>query len=251
MLSKQVLLNFKTVNFRYLGPLNRTGFLMKKLIFIFCILSISFTAFSQLDIVANYERPTYSDWDQAVEEQYRSGNKFFEHSYSGGFAFRYYPFPFRMGFVPELNLSYSTESRSNDFFQGDYSMLQVGLYLPVQLFPFDMYGDCNCPTFGKQNDFFQKAIYFKFIPGVAFQSQVLEDLQNSQTTDNIIFSLGAGAGLNFALSELITLAPEISYHYIFNENWDGFSIWHNLPDAMDHSSANKLLIGLRLSFYFE
>jgi len=211
--------------------------------------SLSFS-FGQLDLNLQYERPTYGDWDQVVNELYRDDVKFLENSFYFGVGYRYFPFPFRLGFVPELGANYAAQEKENSFYQGKYELLQINLSVPVQVFPFDLYGDCNCPTFGKQNDFLKKAVYFKFIPGISYQMMEVADVEINSTT-NLIYSLGAGMGMNIALSNLFTIAPEISYHYIFSANWEGFSALHGQPEAMDHSSANKFSAGLRFSFYFE
>jgi hypothetical protein len=205
---------------------------------------------AQPDLNLQYERPGYTDWNEVVNELYRDDVKFLEHSYYAGLAYRIFPFPFRLGFVPELGAGFSSISKSNNFYQGKYSLLQLAFSVPVVVFPMDLYGDCNCPTFGNQNDFFQKALFFKFIPGLSYRFMEYSG-DSSNSARNLVYSVGAGAGLNIALNNKLTLAPEISYHRLFNVNWAGFSALHGQPDANDHSAADKISLGIRLSLYLE
>jgi len=212
------------------------------------ILPLSTTT-AQLDIVLDYQRPHFTDWDQVLTVRYQDETPLFAHVFGAGVAYRYFPFDFRLGFAPEAGVSYRKESRSNSFHTSDYQWIQSTFYLPLQVFPFDFYGDCNCPTFGRQNDFFKKAIYFKLIPSVSINLLQFGDSESVSSTD-VSWGVGGGIGMNIAMSELITLAPEFSYHERFGHKWDGFSAAHEQPDALDDTAAYGLRFSIRISFYF-
>jgi hypothetical protein len=225
--------------------------LLFRTILIFCFyFSFSNNAFSQLDLSLQYQRPTFGDWDQVINEVYRDDVKFFANGFGLGAGYRIYPWEFRLGFTPEASVLFFSDQRENNFYNANYQLIQLSLAVPLQIFPFDFYGDCNCPTFGKQNDFLQKAVYFKLIPEIAYQMMTYES-ENTVNTNNLSYLFGAGIGLNIALNQMITIAPEISYHTILNENWKGLADLHNQPVALDKSSANTLKFALRISFYLE
>jgi len=214
---------------------------------------------AQMDLIFQYQHPSFTDWDLVVNDFYagqddNNAEKIFEHAFAIGAAYRIFPSEVRMGFLPELSFAYALENRKSEFQQGKYVYRQIAFALPFQVFPFDLYGDCNCPTFGKENDFFKRAFFLKFIPEIDYQvlsyTNELNLSHEPDYTNNTAFSLGVGMGLNIALTQLLTLSPEISYHNVFSEKWGGLASLHGLAESLDKTSANNLRFGLRLSFYF-
>lgn len=222
---------------------------MKLFTFVITLMFFITAANAQLDFVLQYERPKYPDWEQMVNETYPDSDRFLEHAYYAGAAYRLYPFSVRLGFIPELGIHYGNYERSHDVSPANYSIFQVSFALPIQFFPMDLYGDCNCPTFGRQNDFLKKALFLKFVPGVSYQ-QMDYSYIDEETAQNLSYSLGAGLGLNIALSNVITLAPEVAYHRLFSMEWDGFSAFHEQPGSSDKSLGSRITAGLRFSLYF-
>ena len=202
----------------------------------------------QIDLSLNYQRPHFTDWDQVVNERYQDDTHLFSQVFGATVAYRYYPFDFRLGFTPEIGISFIQEDRASVFYQANYQLMQFQLGVPIQIFPFDFYGDCNCPTFGKQNDFLQKAVYFKFIPAVSFDRLSYGDGTWIRTTD-LSWSIGGAIGLNFAINDRITIAPEFGYHELLGHEWNGFAAWHEQPAALDNTAAYGYRFSIRFSFY--
>jgi opacity protein-like surface antigen len=222
---------------------------MKKLYTIIFVLLSHFTLNAQLDINIQLERPGYSDWQQVINNAYQIDKPFLSNAYYLGVGYRYFPSDTRIGLVPEIGYSFAFDSRENALLSGTYNIHKISLIAPVQFFPMDLYGDCNCPTFTRQNRFFQTAFYLKVIPGIALQLQNY-DIEGKVSFQNLIYSVGVGAGMNFAMSDLLTLTPEVSYNYIWNEKWEGFAAIHDEPQKDDKTTADRITAGLRLSFYF-
>jgi len=219
------------------------------LLFISFLTSGAQKVLAQADLLIDFGQARFTEWEETVNAYYQQDHHFLGNSAGIGLAYRIYPWDIRMALVPQLGFSVYRSAVNNNSIIAKYELLQLGLQLDLQVFPFDIYGDCNCPSFGRQNDFFQKAFYLRLLPGIAFQMKnaVMEEDINDT---GLIFSLGAGAGLNVALNELITLAPELSYHYLFNEKWDDFGSNHEQSMEYDRSRARVFRFGLRVSFYF-
>lgn len=220
---------------------------MKSVIIIIFSLFILIEANAQIDLTVQYEKNAYTSWEEIIQVKYGLDNKLLDHGIYAAAGYRIYPFSFRLGFIPELGYSYATGQSGNLTVTDKYNITQAVVKLGIQLFPFDLNGDCNCPSFGRQNDFFQKAFYIKVIPGASYQWLNLEGELNA---NNYVFSVGAATGLNIALSELLTIAPEINYQRIFNAKWEGFSEFQHVEGVTDETAASTLGAGIRLSFYF-
>jgi hypothetical protein len=221
---------------------------MKKTISFIIFLNLAIFSFGQLDITLQYQSPSYANWEESVQSRFGNEEQLIDYAIYGGMAYRLYPTDIRLGILPEIGYSYGSGQAvdlSNTF---NYSMSEVGIKVAAQLFPFDLYGDCNCPTFGRQNDFFQRAFYLKINAGAQYQRLQVQGMLEDA---NFAFIAGGGAGLNIALSQLLTLAPEINFHKVFNAKWDGFSELHDRTVANDKSNGNLFNVGLRFSFYFE
>ncbi|MBP7185045.1 MAG: hypothetical protein KBA06_06025 [Saprospiraceae bacterium] len=134
----------------------------------------------------------------------------------------------RIEFLPELSFSnYTNEIASIGF---NHQMLRFQLALPVLIYPFDFNGDCNCPTWSKQNKLFKKGLFFEFTPNVNSNNQSLKrtvSVTSEPSYDKInISSIGAGfrlgIGLDIGVSDLITLTPYYRYGFDFGNDYFKF-----------------------------
>ncbi len=130
---------------------------------------------------------------------------------------------------------------------GIYEVRQVGLLLHASIYPFDLDGDCNCPTFSKENELIKKGFYVRLTPGFGHWAASAQKVRGFETADDlsvILPEIGLGIGLDIGISNLFTLTPQLRYRYIIGGNWDGevdFSF-----DAFD-----ILEPGLRLGLRFD
>lgn len=108
-------------------------------------------------------------------------------------------------------------------------MLRFQLALPVLIYPFDFNGDCNCPTWSKQNKLFKKGLFFEFTPNVNSNNQTLKrtvSVTSEPSYDKInISSIGAGFRLGIGLDigvYFITLTPYYRYGFDFGNDYYKF-----------------------------
>ncbi len=125
----------------------------------------------------------------------------------------------RIEFYPEV--MYSTYRNSDFRFVQDftYAFRRIGLGVPIRIYPLDFVSDCNCPTFSKQNDLFEKG-FFVFVAPSANVLKLfdlgyrLEDWVGAPDHFNdwsLDFDIGFGLGLDIGISDLVTITPNVQY----------------------------------------
>lgn len=97
----------------------------------------------------------------------------------------------------------------------EHSTEAAGLIVPVLLYPLDFLNDCDCPTFSKKGEWFKKGFYFKVTPAWSSFTRSAEPLSS-------VFSTGAGAGIDFGLSDFITFSPFLEYEF---QSHSGDAFW--------------------------
>ncbi len=103
----------------------------------------------------------------------------------------------RIEFFPEIYYGELRAKAPNDLPSG--KVTRYGLSVPVSVYPLDFRGDCDCPTFSKQNDRFKKGFFLQVIPGYLFEKW--SEVSRHQAI------LGLGVGLDIGLSNLLTISP--------------------------------------------
>jgi hypothetical protein len=99
------------------------------------------------------------------------------------------------------------------FGMGDLDYQEYGLQFKTNLYLFDLVTDCDCPTFGKQGPRLDKGFFLQLAPGVAAHDYSLYDGTVSDQTINA--NLAVALGLDFGLSNLLTLTPIAGLRYTF------------------------------------
>lgn len=208
---------------------------------------------AQYDLELLFQKPQYPDWDRLVFETTETEAYIFDWKAGIGLGYRIFPHEFRLGYRPGVHIFYGKNEVS--FTEPDpsfeYRIIQSYLSFPVQIFPFDLWGDCNCPTFGRQHDFFQKAFYFEFIPAISIKQLRFTRQDVGQNAINLAPHLGVGAGLNIALNKWLTFSPMMSYHIGFAEKWKDLGELHLATSAFDQTYSTGWQFTVKTSLYLE
>lgn len=85
-----------------------------------------------------------------------------------------------------------------------------GFQFKTNIYPFDFGTDCECPTFGKQGPQLQKGLFLQLSPGIARHRQ---ELPGQPEESYFVPTIGAGIGLDFGVSNLLTLTPIVSLRH--------------------------------------
>ena len=108
---------------------------------------------------------------------------------------------------------------------GPLAANEFGLQFKTNVYLFDLGTDCNCPTFGKQGPQVQKGLFLQLSPGVAFHQFEGQDRST-------LFTVGGGVGIDFGISNLLTLTPIAAVRY-------GVS---NLPTGLVFTDENNVVL---------
>lgn len=128
-------------------------------------------------------------------------------SFTGGLDYWFRLPRVRLEFRPFLGVEHLQSRSSNLSFQGLTFEMQTLFY------PMDWFNDCQCPTFGKTNDFIKKGFFLTVAP---FASTPISTPEAWDSGAEFIWGLKAGAGLDIGLSDYVTLSPFIRLAY-FND----------------------------------
>lgn len=133
----------------------------------------------------------------------------------------------RIEFFPTL--SYSKFSDEPVSLQPDLSAIQS---LELSLFDFslhtniyflDFLGDCDCPTFSKQDPIFKKGLFIQVSPGITGSLSDINYIETVSSERAPTFdsspSFGLGLGLDIGFSDLFTLTPFVRAKRTFNATW--------------------------------
>ena len=105
-------------------------------------------------------------------------------------------------------------------YNSDHGISNYGLRLSTSIYPFDFNGDCNCPTFSKQNDALKKGFFIRLSPGISHWRAQPGQRENGKS-DAWIPELTGSVGVDFGITNLITISPEIRLRHIVGADWTG------------------------------
>lgn len=111
----------------------------------------------------------------------------------------------RIEFQPTVYFAFAeTQATDNNF-------NEFGFQFKSNFYLFDFTGDCDCPTFGKQGPALQKGLFIQLSPGYARYAYA-----PFFGTDRVMrnsFTLGGGIGLDFGISNFLTMTPFAGVRY--------------------------------------
>lgn len=164
----------------------------------------------------------------------------------------------RIDLLPELNFGRSEQTLEIAGIPHEFTQNAFNFYLNTNFYVLDLEGDCDCPTFSKSGDFFQKGFFLQVSPGVSYFQYAIQTQESASvdiTDDAVAFSIGAGMGLDIGLSDVLTLTPTAGFRYYFPSEWAGLEdIFPPAePDLLfkTESAIQQFWAGLRLGVRFD
>ncbi len=235
------------------------------LFFVFGYFSIS----AQIGLSTQYNTIQHPVWTEIFE----SSNLYdFEQGYTfpntTGFGVDYWlhPFQYRIEFFPTLAYNKFTDSKLT-IFDGSFrpspdkfELTMIEFSVPTRIYPLDIEGECDCPTWGKDGSLIKKGF---FIAGIVGLSQINLDTQYSEFSSNgqivtynyennsTVFHAGIGTGLDIGINKYITLTPFVNYKVHFNAEGESIQsavLANGVFFEDTNSNINQLQFGLRLGF---
>lgn len=196
---------------------------------------------AQLGVTAGYRNFQAEDWFMAIAEIH--GNEYSNlPGQSIGLDYWFRLKNKRIEFLPQLSYS-----RFEETFQwGGLKHRLVALHFNTNIYLFDLEGDCDCPTWSKEGGFFKKGFFIQLSPGIALFKNDFDDIRVLIIDgDGTALELGVGAGIDFGITDFLTVTPIVKFIYAPNANWVT-----NRGSGIDNldGSYSQLLAGIRLGF---
>jgi hypothetical protein len=234
---------------------------MKKLsLFIALLFSMQIVS-AQFGFSAGYKPINANNWEKIIESNQTnslggSNAVPLAHGAQVGIDYWFRLKNYRVEFLPELSFSTFKRVWQNP----DGTTLSVkeqlnssflGLHFNTNFYIFDFKGDCNCPTFGKQGPDAKKGFFIQVAPGVDYVFNSFKKSEETKTVNDIVPSIGIGIGVDFGLTNLLTLTPMVKMHHYFGVDWDGLNTYFEAPsqpisDEFNKNNITQFFVGVRI-----
>lgn len=153
----------------------------------------------------------------------------------------------RIEFLPTL--AYSSQSSSKAEAAVASTTRGYHFYFNTNIYPFDLKGDCDCPTFSKQGPTFQKGFFVQLSPGMSYWDVEVGAGDQSTVSADWAFGAGAAVGFDLGFSDVFTLTPMAGLRYYPSVTWATPS---EVPgeEAAHTGDWTQYQLGLRLGVGF-
>ena len=231
---------------------------MKNLLSTLTLLFVTSALFAQIGVSGSYSTIKTSGWDDIMNgEDIRA----YDPGYVIGLDYWFKLKEYRVEFLPEVSYA-AFDNKHNgptlvpEALPSDLKI--IAFSFNTQIYLFDLEGDCNCPTWGKEGGFFNKGFFLMAGPGVSFVQQddelrlgQMENINASTSTTRLMLS--AGIGLDIGISKAITLTAFGKYRWHQSAQWDSletYAIDSQTEDQYEdyNSVITQLQPGLKVSY---
>ena len=161
----------------------------------------------------------------------------------------------RVEFTPEINYQSNQSNYFYDPLNFDLNSTMISLFANTNFYIFDFKGDCNCPTFSKRGPELQKGFFVRISPGISYFNNKLDSEGASVHNQAFTFNIGAGAGIDFGVSDLLTITPVAMLRHYPAIDWKdistidvGIKEW-DYPK--DETTLTQIYLGLRIGMRFD
>ncbi len=220
---------------------------MKKIIFpIILNLVVLSVASAQFGVSAKFNANTWKTIDDFSQELTIT-----EPSIEFGLNYWFRLKNYRVEFLPEVTFANYTNDLGLTFNAASIKRSYFGFQVNTLVYPLDFEGDCNCPTFSKQGDFFSKGFHWMVTSGVLFHQAEAIDIRDaieSKPVSSTVPRVGLGAGLDIGLQDIITISPFAVYNLDFSVA-QPIEIYSSTNSMIETShNMRRITFGLRLMF---
>jgi|GEM_PF-1046613 len=220
---------------------NQRLFLMKNtfLLLLFCLASLA----TQAQFGFTYTRNILSSDGLPNQLESESG---FPNGYEISVDYQQKFNGLRIELLPEIGY---VNHRALGLGSGKYSMQSFLTQLNVNIYPFDLDGDCDCPTWGRDGGIFEKGFFVQATGGYGWNSINYNLNQGSLFgMGNSSAFFGGAVGLDIGIFKEITITPMVAYHYFVQNS---FLEPIDNPIMTANSPYGELTFGLRLGFWLK
>ena len=233
---------------------------MKKLIPSLIFMTLALGLHAQLGILGSLSNPKANSWESLISQ---NGGEFLETGINVGINHSI-PIPnFGMRLLPELNFAnYQVEwddvtnTQSNPI---RLDLTAISFLINTNIYIFNLEGDCDCPTFGKDGGFFEKGFHIEAGPGLSFLTQKGEREEGDAVVDqiegsNLRLLFNVGLGLDVGISDKFTITPFARFRWNSPQSWEGLThlVDSTMPEVVDEDSEFvQREFGIKLTYRYK
>ena len=216
---------------------------MKQVFLLLSLLFIAGSATAQFGLTVRNNWNDASDW---LINEPNIENELLGDGFAFGIDYWFRLKNVRVEFLPELNYAqYETDFIENS----NFSVATYSFFFNTNFYLFDFAGDCDCPTFSKQGPSLQKGFFLQLTPGISYFTFDNTVQQAVSSSNELAFSIAGAVGIDFGLSDLVTLTPMVGLRYYATVNWEDLE--RHLSASTDfvgeaESDISQLFAGIRL-----
>jgi len=207
----------------------------------FCL--ISGISYGQFGLNVRYSTNDFNDWSGITTAA--SGGPIWESNLEFALDYWFKPSEYRA----EYYLEGSYANTKTTFGNRVYQLNSYGFGVKSNIYILDFKGDCDCPTFKKEGGLFKKGFFLQWNAHGAYWNKQAEFLGDSDT--NIAFDLGAGAGIDIGISDLLTITPYATWQYYPWLTWEQFGLRHGIGGIENlnaKTTVTMIKFGVRIGF---
>ncbi len=234
---------------------------MKSVASFFCAFLFCLSAYAQFGVSIKYEKNNYREWTNVIQDP--AGVSFensplHKNDLIIGLNYWHRLKKYRIEFLPEV--SYAVKNTEENIIgivatpNIKLGLTRFGVQYNTLIYPMDLEGDCNCPTWGKDGDFLKKGLFFMLSPGVDYMLFDSEIDGIKGNLEALTFKIGIGGGIDIGISEQITLSPFVMVNFYpsvssisMNAVRNNVCIQCNI-ETIDDTFNSQVSAGIRLHF---
>ncbi len=206
--------------------------------------------YSQIGLNLSAGLSQFQEWNSSLDEAFGDkNNKVFNNNATIGLNYWFRLNKRRIEFLPQIEYSkFSSTNLNNISFQGQ----SFNAVFNVHVYIFDLAEDCDCPTFSKKGNLLKKGFYL-FVGPQAKSFSMSANGVNEGSTKAIVPGLRLGAGLDFGITDMVTISPSIGFEKTAMVKWDDL---HNVLSPLTiyqpiSSNTSNLFASVRLGLRFD
>lgn len=121
----------------------------------------------------------------------------------------------------------------------------------ARIYPLDLEGDCDCPTWRKEGPTLEKGLYFELASGMSrYDFEVEQKDLSTYNSNSLAWFITGGIGFDIGINDLLTITPQASLRYYPGVEWETL----NKIDALTTTPLDSELIqysfGIQLGFNY-
>jgi hypothetical protein len=218
-------------------------------ILIVVLSTIAQIAQAQIGVRSSYHHTRINPWE-AVTDRSAVDNTYSGIGYTVGLDYWFRLEDHRVEFFPEIQYSRVLSFELAD--NASSVLTNFGLELNTHFYLMDFFDDCDCPTFSKKSNWFQKGFFLSASAGALMYN--FPEINTLPGFNQFVGSGSIGAGMDIGLSDFFTITPFVKWKHFFTPTWEGmttvFETNSTNPSEMESRYFAHVQGGVRLGLRF-